>query len=96
MATVIEGTVPDVEVGVDRYELERAIHEAFVAALGAEEVRDVHVSQFPYEYGAIVLLRHEPSAEAEALALKQEERFRMAGIRVGILVRKARRSTTGR
>jgi hypothetical protein len=79
-----------VEMGVDRYELERAIQEAFVAALGREEVIGVHVSQLPYEYGVIVLLRHEPSPEAEALALEQEEWFRGVGIRVGLLVRGAR------
>jgi len=79
-----------VEMGVDRDELERAIQEAFVAALGREEVIGVHVSQLPYEYGVIVLLRHEPSPTAEALALEQEEWFRGAGIRVGLLVRGVR------
>ena len=85
-----ERTSLAVEMGVDRYELERAIQEAFVAALGREEVIGVHVSQLPYEYGVIVLLRHEPSTAAEALALEQEEWFRGAGIRVGLLIRGAR------
>ncbi len=85
-----EHTSLAVEMGVDRYELERAIQEAFVAALGREEVIGVHVSQLPYEYGVIVLLRHEPSTAAEALALEQEAWFRGAGIRVGLLVRGAR------
>lgn len=74
------------EIGIDRSEVERAIQEAFVTALGEGEVIDVHVSQFPHEYGAIVLLRYEPSKEAEALALEQEERFRAFGIDVGILL----------
>ena len=90
MVTASKRKFPIVEVGVDSYELERAIAEAFVAALGEEQVIGVHVSRFPHEYGVIVLLRHEPSADVAALALEQEERFRTAGIPVGILVRKAR------
>ena len=90
MVTPMRQLFPNVGVGVERSELERTIKEAFAAALGKEEVVGVHVSQFPHEYGAIVLLRHEPSPEARALALEQEERFRAAGIQVGILVRRAK------
>jgi len=93
MATVVERAFPDLEVGIDRFELERTIQDAFAAALGEEEVVDVHVSRFPHEYGAIVLLRHEPSPEALALALEQEGHWRAAGIRIGILVRSVKRGS---
>lgn len=78
------------EIGLDRDELERVVYEAFLAVLEEDEVIDVYVSRFPHEYGAVVLLRHEPSRQAEEVALEQEERFRSAGIHVGILVQKAR------
>jgi hypothetical protein len=90
MGIVAQRTWLRVEVSVDLYELERAVQEAFAAALGTEEVMAVHASQFPHEYGALVLLRHEPSAEAEAVAREVEERFRAADLRVGLLLRKAR------
>ena len=70
----------------------RIIREAYQEAFGQEEIVDVYVSRFPYEYGAMVLFAHEPPPEAEELALKQEERFRSLGIRLGILVLKAKAS----
>ena len=85
-----KGTVPLGEIGLDRGELEHAIREVVVATLGEEEVIDVDVSRFPEEYGAIVQVRHEPSPEAEALAVAHEERFRRAGIRGGIFVLRAK------
>lgn len=81
---------PFVEVGVDRGELERIIQYAFETAFGQEEVIDVYVSRFPYEYGALVFLKNEPPPEAETIALQQEEQFRALGIRLGILIRKAK------
>jgi hypothetical protein len=90
MAIGIKRTFPAVEVGVDRYDLERAIREAFESSLGKEEIIEVYVSRFPHEYGAVVLLRNAPSRQAETVALEQEERFQRAGLQVGILVQKAR------
>lgn len=83
---------PFFEVEVDRGELERVIRDAFLAAFGADSVVSVYVSRFPHEYGAIVLLKHDPPPEAEEVALEQEERFRWLGIRLGILVLKAKAS----
>ena len=84
-----EHKLPFIEIGVDRGELERRIRDAFTSALGQEEIFDVYVSKFPYEYGAFVLLKHQPPEEAESVALEQEEEFRQAGINLGILVRQA-------
>jgi len=90
MATAMDLAFSTALVSVDRYELERTIREAFLAAVGEDGLSEVHVSRFPHEYGAVVLLRGEPSPELERVALEQEERFRAAGIEVGILVEKAR------
>ena len=75
---------------MDRGELERILRDAYQATFGSEEVVSVYISRFPYEYGAIVLLKHAPSPKAEEIALEQEEYFRSLGIRLGILVLKAK------
>ena len=93
MIAVREQPFLPIDVAVDRYDLAETIRTAFAALLGEAEVVDVHVSQFPHEYGAIVLLKHQPSAEVEAQAVALEEQLRAASIRVGILVRKARNET---
>lgn len=92
-ATTKEQTFSFAHLAADRGELERMIQHAFITTLGQEEVINVYVSRFPYEYGAIVLLKNEPLAESEALAIEQEERFRKLGIHLGILVRKVRATT---
>lgn len=81
---------PFFEVEVDRGELERVIREAYTDAFGEEEIVDIYVSRFPYEYGAMVFFAHDPPFEAQDMALEQEERFRSLGIRLGILVLKAK------
>lgn len=83
---------PFIEVNVDRGELERVIREAYTKAFGEEDIVDVYVSRFPDEYGAMVFLKHVPPPEAEDLAVAQEDYFRSLGIRLGILVLKAKTS----
>ena len=81
---------PFIGVGVDRGDLERIIKEDFETTLGQDEVIDVYVSRFPYEYGAMVFLKNDPPPEADTIALKQEAQFRTLGIPIGILIRQAK------
>ncbi|MEM7534303.1 MAG: hypothetical protein AAF639_19130 [Chloroflexota bacterium] len=79
-------TLPHIKIGVDRGDLEWAIRHAFYEEVGEEEVIDVYISRYPEEYGATVLLKNEPTPEAEEFAFEQEDYFRSLGIRVGILI----------